>query len=127
MKKVITLLLLLAVVLTLVACGTSSTSHTHVWKGNVHSGIITCSICNETIQSSTIKSKQGSGLTSAEKAYIFWTLDNYLTATDSSGKYRYSEDEAFSKVEALFGVSRTYLNTKIWNGNAWDDYYKTYK
>ena len=99
----------------------------HTWKGDNSTGVIQCTICHRKMTADDIRAKHGENLEWAEEAFIYWCLDYYLTATDYNGKYLYSEDVAFSKVQSLFGVSRQFLNTHIWNGHAWNQYNMYYR
>lgn len=98
----------------------------HDWRGNIDAGFIICYKCDAVLMSKDIKSKRGINLLSVEKAQIYWSLDDNLTARKSNGKYLYSENEAFSLVEETYGVTREYLKNYIWNGHAYDDYVKYY-
>lgn len=104
----------------------TSQSCSHNWRGSIQAGFIICSKCNKVLSVNDVKAKGGVGLTSVEKAKIYWDLDNYLTARKSNGKYLYSEDEAFSIVEKDYDVTRDYLKNNIWNGHAYNDYVKYY-
>lgn len=104
----------------------TTTSCNHNWQGIIQVGVIMCSKCDKVLSLDDIKAKKGIGLSSVEKARIYWSLDSNLTARKKDGKYLYSEDEAFSLVEKDYGVTRDYLKNNIWNGHAYDDYVKYY-
>ena len=108
-------------------CGEiDSTKRSHHWMCYKYSEEIKCLYCKEVITPDSIKAKHGTGIVSVKKAFIYMWLDYYLTAQNSNGKYKYSESQAFSTVQEMFGVSRDYLNNQIWNGHAWSDYNSYY-
>lgn len=98
----------------------------HLWVGHIENGMVICSKCDEHYASSVIVKKKGSNLTSVEKAIIYWTLNSYLTALDNSGRYTYTEEEAFSLTGREFGVTKQFLKDNIWNATTWNDYAKYY-
>lgn len=106
--------------------GKTSKQNNHIWYGNVHTGIITCSDCGKTLSDADIRAKEGANLDSVEKARIYWALNENLTALKSDGTYLYSVDKAYSLVEKQFGVTKEYLNDSIWNGHAHSVYEQFY-
>ena len=123
-------LLIVMIGAVLCSCGAKTTSmcdNGHTWRGNINSGIISCVICRQELTVEQIREKEGQNLADEEKACVYWWLDYYLTATDGSGKYLYSEDKAFSLVQEMFSVSRSYLDSVIWNNyETWKLYNKCY-
>jgi len=108
-------------------CGkVSSYTFTHSWKGNIKTGYLYCKNCDDSISYSDIKGKNFDSLTNPEKAYLYWQLDYYLTATDKKGKYKYTEAQAFYFVESNSGVSEYDLRNHIWTYSTfliYTDYY----
>ena len=100
----------------------------HTYKGNIHTGIIKCKNCNETISEEDIQGKSTTELTGVEKAYIYWHLNRYLTATTSYGSYMYTTDEAFKMVSQKFYLPKSYLEQDFWGVNSVNnhDYYSYY-
>lgn len=98
----------------------------HIWQGYKDNGRIKCSKCSESISDDDIKSKHGIGLSSVEKAKVYWTLNHYMTAKTQSGKYLYSENSAFNLTADEYGVTVKYLKNNIWGTYAYDDYVKYY-
>jgi hypothetical protein len=98
-------------------CGKiSDVTISHSWKGNNKTGIIRCTKCKETVTYAAIKEKGDvSKLTDPEKAFLYWELNNYLTAVNKNGKYTYTISEAFNKVAQASGLSSTTLENSIWN------------
>ncbi len=90
----------------------------HNWKGNVHTGVITCNSCYKSISETDIQGKTTSELTDVERAYIYWHLNHYLTALTSYGSYAYTTDEAFQMVAKKFYLSKSYLEQDFWGVNS---------
>ncbi len=123
-------LLLIMMSIALCSCGAKTTNRCdngHTWKGNCNTGTISCVICNQELTVEQIREKEGQDLADEEKACVYWWLDYYLTASDSNGKYLYSEEKAFSVVQEMFCVTRSYLDNVIWNNyETWKLYNKCY-
>ncbi len=111
-------------------CGKASPNPIeHHWKGNIHTGALSCENCDRSISETDIQGKKTSDLTETERAYIYWHLNRYLTALTSYGSYVYTTDEAFQKAATQFHLSKSYLKDDFWgvnsmpNHNCYSKYY----
>lgn len=87
----------------------------HYYKGNVKTGIIYCTKCNQSLPIKGIEKKSLSELTLEEKAYIQWVIDYYMTAVDSNGRYIYTTDQAYSNAAKSLGFSVSFIKD-FWTG-----------
>lgn len=100
-------------------CGAISTEKMeHKFKGNIHTGELACTGCDKAVSKEEIRQKSVSQLTDEERAYIYWHLNRYLTATTSYGTYLYTTDEAFQMVYKEFYISVPYLKEDFWGVNS---------
>ena len=90
----------------------------HNYKGDIHTGVIRCNNCYGTISEVDIQGKSTTELTGVERAYIYWHLNRYLTATTSYGSYMYTTDEAFKMVAQKFYLPKSYLEQDFWGVNS---------
>ena len=98
----------------------------HTYKGNVHTGVLKCNKCDRQMCAEDIQGKSTKDLTGAERAYIYWHLNHYLTALSSSGKYLYTENEAFQMTATKFNLSVLYLKNDFWGGGDFIDNHDFY-
>ncbi len=105
-------------------CARCGTKLEHHFKGNVKTGIIYCTGCSEHVNEMTINSKSFSELTVAEKAYIQWVINDYMTAVNSSGKYIYTTTEAYSNAAKILGYSSAEIKV-FWENHAGMSAYNT--
>lgn len=98
----------------------------HNYKGNAKTGIISCLACSAKVDYSTIHGKPIEELSYVEKAYVSWTINNYMTAVDRNGRYLYTEQEAYSN--SAYDLGYTYSEmVSFWKNHtgtsAWMHYY----
>ena len=98
----------------------------HRYDGNVKTGVLKCTNCDRKMCAEDIQGKSTKDLTGAERAYIYWHLNHYLTALSSSGKYLYTENEAFQMTATKFNLSVLYLKNDFWGGGDFVDNHDFY-
>ena len=98
----------------------------HSYNGNVKTGVLKCTNCDKKMCAEDIQGKSTKDLTGAERAYIYWHLNHYLTALSSSGKYLYTENEAFQMTATKFNLSVLYLKNDFWGGGDFVDNHDFY-
>ncbi len=103
-------------------CGEQSNTITeHDW--HISGDEISCKKCKSVLTSAeVVKAKKGRGLNGADRALIYNSLDSYLTAQNSNGKYTYTESDAFRIVQDKYGVTKDYIDNNVWNYHAYEDY-----